>query len=156
MGRLVCTNPNETRDHEFVQKDKDGNEIGKVTFTIGSLPVRVIDRIIKLTEDGRLMEASELSVRHSVKGHKGDLYLDDKPLPFTSQKDEWTGKQVVSDWLMEVYLATGFLSLVGNLVLDKTGATRIRQDIVSIKPLVNVPESELEPEKIVEKEQISS
>ena len=150
MGKLVCTNPNETRDHEFVQTDKDGNEIGKVTFTIGALPVRVIDRVIKLTNENRPVEASELAVKHDVKGHKGDLELDGKPLEYTSQLDEWTGKKVVSDYLMEVYLATGFLSVVGQLVLDKTGATKQRPDIRLMVAPASEPASEPEKEKPVE------
>lgn len=157
MGKLVCTNPNETRDQEFVQyaKDKDGKidynqEIGKVTFSIGSLSVRVADRINKLSSEGRFLEASELAVKHSIRDHKGDLELDGKPLEFSTQKDEWTGKKVVSDWLLEVYLATGFLALVGSAVLKDMAKKMTRSDLTSIKNKANEPEKELDQEKNVE------
>ena len=123
MGRLVCTNFNETRTYKVIVGE--GEDKQEAIFELGVIPRDIkmkCQRLIDKDNQESYLEAIWLSAKYGICSHEGLDYVDkeghEKALPFITEQDE-KGRSIIHDNLLESYLDAGFLAEVSAEALLK-------------------------------------
>lgn len=95
MGKLVCVNPDATRDYEY-----EG-----ATFKIGVLKEAVALKVYELQNQEKPIEAILLACRYGIKGHSGMVYEDGSEVPFETETDSKFGSKVSERTMMTYWTA---------------------------------------------------